>query len=374
VSRPSAGLIVNPVAGLGGAVGLKGSDGAALQARARSLGAVPHAAERADRVLARLECRTRNVTIVTAPGELGANVAAAHSLPVDVLPLPARAGPTTADDTRAAARGLVNRGVDLILFAGGDGTTRDIHDAVGDAVPVLGIPTGVKMHSGVFATTPESAGDAAAAFLSAGDAALTREGEVVDFDEELEGAIATRLYGALRVPDDPHRVQPMKAATPFVSDEAALAAVCASIADGMDPRRLYIVGPGTTMRRVLERLGLEKTLLGIDVVRAGRLVAADASEQQLLQLLEGEPATLVVGVVGGQGALVGRGNQQLSPAVIRRIGAENVEIVAGLHKLLALDPPVLHVDTGDPALDEQLCGYRRVHVAPGRTLVAKVAA
>jgi predicted polyphosphate/ATP-dependent NAD kinase len=374
VSGPRAGLIVNPVAGLGGAVGLKGSDGADLQARARSLGAVPHAAERADRALTRLECRTPDVTIVAAPGELGANVAAAHSLPVDVLPIPVRTGLTTADDTRAAARGLVSRGVDLILFAGGDGTTRDLHDAVGDAVPVLGIPTGVKMHSGVFATTPESAGDAAAAFLAAGDAALTREGEVVDLDEELDGVIATRLYGALRVPDDPLRVQPMKASAPSVSDEAALAAVCASIADGMDPRRLYLVGPGTTMRRVLERLGLEKTLLGIDVVRAGRLVAADASEQQLLELLADEPATLVVGVVGGQGALVGRGNQQLSPAVIRRIGAENVEIVAGLHKLLALDPPVLHVDTGDPALDEELCGYRRVHVAPGRTLVSKVAA
>lgn len=374
MSGPSAGLIVNPVAGLGGAVGLKGSDGADLQARARRLGAVPHAAERAGRALGRLERRTSDVTIVAAPGELGANVAAAHSLPVDVLPIPAHAGPTTADDTRAAARELVSRGVDLILFAGGDGTTRDLHDAVGDTVPVLGIPTGVKMHSGVFATTPESAGDVAAAFLVAGDAALTREGEVVDLDGDPEGVIATRLYGALRVPDDPHRVQPMKASAPPVSDEAALAAVCASIADGMDPRRLYVVGPGTTMRRVLERLGLEKTLLGIDVVRAGRLVASDASEQQLLELLEDEPATLVVGVVGGQGALVGRGNQQLSPAVIRRIGAENVEIVAGLHKLLALDPPVLHVDTGDPALDEELCGYRRVHVAPGRTLVSKVAA
>ena len=374
MSGPRAGLIVNPVAGLGGAVGLKGSDGADLQARARSLGAVPHAAERADRALTRLGCRTPDVTIVTAPGELGADVAAAHSLPVDVLPIPVRTGLTTADDTRAAARGLVSRGIDLILFAGGDGTARDLHDAVGDAVPVLGIPTGVKMHSGAFATTPESAGDAAAAFLAAGDAALTREGEVVDLDEELDGVIATRLYGALRVPDDPLRVQPMKASAPSVSDEAALAAVCASIADGMDPRRLYLVGPGTTMRRVLERLGLEKTLLGVDVVRAGRLVAADASEQQLLELLADEPATLVVGVVGGQGALVGRGNQQLSPAVIRRVGAENVEIVAGLHKLLALDPPVLHVDTGDPALDEELCGYRRVHVAPGRTLVSKVAA
>jgi predicted polyphosphate/ATP-dependent NAD kinase len=374
VSGPSVGLIVNPVAGLGGAVGLKGSDGADLQARARSLGAVPHAAERAGRALGRLERRTSDVTIVAAPGELGANVAATHSLPVDVLPIAAPVGPTTADDTRAAARGLVSRGVDLILFAGGDGTTRDLHEAVGDTVPVLGIPTGVKMHSGVFATTPESAGDVAAAFLVAGDAALTREGEVVDLDGDLDGVIATRLYGALRVPDDPHRVQPTKASAPSLSDEAALDAVCASIADGMDPRRLYVVGPGTTMRRVLERLGLEKTLLGIDVVRAGRLVASDASEQQLLELLEDEPATLVVGVVGGQGALVGRGNQQLSPAVIRRIGAENVEIVAGLHKLLALHPPVLHVDPGDPTLDKELCGYRRVHVAPGRTLVSKVAA
>ena len=152
MSGPRAGLIVNPVAGLGGAVGLKGSDGADLQARARSLGAVPHAAERADRALTRLECRTPDVTIVAAPGELGANVAAAHSLPVDVLPIPVRTGLTTADDTRAAARGLVmSRGVDLILFAGGDGTARDLHDAVGDAVPVLGIPTGVKMHSGAFA-------------------------------------------------------------------------------------------------------------------------------------------------------------------------------------------------------------------------------
>lgn len=373
MSRRRVGLIVNPVAGLGGAVGLKGSDGAAVQALAHSLGAVPHAAERAERALVRLERRAPAVEIVAAPGEMGAVVASAHSLPLDVLPLAERTGPTTAADTRAAARALVRHGVDLILFAGGDGTTRDLHEAIGDTVPVLGIPTGVKMHSGVFATTPERAGDAAAAFL-VGETATTRDGEVVDLAEGTDGTISTRLFGALRVPDDPRRVQPMKASVRSAPDEAAVAAVCDALADGMDPRRLYVVGPGTTMRRVLERLELEKTLLGIDVVRAGRLVAADASERELLELLDDLPATLVLGVVGGQGALIGRGNQQLSPAVIRRIGAENVVIVAGLHKLLALDPPVLHVDTGDPALDQELCGYRRVHVAPGRTLVSKVAA
>lgn len=374
MSRQRVGLVVNPVAGLGGAVGLKGSDGAKLQARARRLGAVPHAAERAGRAIARLVSRAPEVELIAAPGAMGATVAAQYARRAEVLPIGVRDERTTADDTRAAARELVSHDVDLILFAGGDGTTRDLLEAIGDAVPVLGIPTGVKMHSGVFATTPERAGDAAAAFVAAGAGAPTREGEVVDRDEHTSGAITTRLFGVLRVPDDPQRIQPMKASAPSLSDEAALAGVCDSIADSMDPRRLYVVGPGTTMRRVFDRLGLEKTLLGIDVVRAGRLVAADASEQQLLALLGDEPATLLVGVVGGQGALVGRGNQQLSPAVIRRIGTENVEIVAGLHKLLALDPPVLHVDTGDPGLDGELCGYRRVHVAPGRTLVSKVAA
>jgi predicted polyphosphate/ATP-dependent NAD kinase len=373
VSRKRLGLIVNPVAGLGGTVALKGSDGADVQACARSLGAVPRAAERAERTLRRLELRVRDVIVVAAPSDMGATVAAARSFPVEVLALAGHAGPTTADDTRAAARELVRRGVDLILFAGGDGTTRDVYEAIGDAVPVLGIPTGVKMHSGVFATTPESAGDAAAVFLTDDRSASVRDGEVVDLDET-DDAIGTRLYGVLRVPDDPRRVQPTKATTPSPSDEAALAGVCASLADHMDPRRSYVIGPGTTTQRVLGRLGLEKTLLGVDVVRGGRIVLADASEQQLLALLETEPATLILGVVGGQGALIGRGNQQLSPAVIRRIGSENVEIVAGLHKLLALDPPVLHVDTGDPALDDELCGYRRVHIAPGRTLVSKVAA
>jgi predicted polyphosphate/ATP-dependent NAD kinase len=166
----------------------------------------------------------------------------------------------------------------------------------------------------------------------------------------------------------------VKAGASSSSDEADLDAVCARIADGMDPRRLYVLGPGTTTRRIMRRLGLSATLLGVDVVRAGRLVAADLGEPALLRLLGREPATLIVGVVGGQGALFGRGNQQLSPAVIRRIGIDNVEIVAGLRKLLSLSPPLLHVDTGDPTLDAELAGYRRVHVAPGRTLVAKVAA
>jgi predicted polyphosphate/ATP-dependent NAD kinase len=366
-------LIVNPIAGMGGRVGLKGTDG--VVERARRLGARPIAAERAHRTLGRLERCRKELKLVAAAGEMGAALASAHDLDADALPPLHPDGETTAADTRAAVAELERRCVDLILFAGGDGTSRDIHDVLGDRVPILGIPTGVKMHSAVFAATPEGAGEVAATFVAAGSRARLREAEIVDVDEEAvrSGAIVTRLYGAARVPADRVHMQAAKASA-APTDEDAIDAVCAELAAAMDPRRIYVLGPGTTTRRVMRHLGLEKTLLGVDAVRGGRLVGTDLNERGLLELLHDEPATLIVGVVGGQGALLGRGNQQLSPAVLRRIGVENIEIVAGLRKLLALDPPWLRVDTGDPELDATLVGYRRVHVAPDRTLVYKVAA
>jgi predicted polyphosphate/ATP-dependent NAD kinase len=306
---------------------------------------------------------------------MGADLAVAQGLDTEALPTTERRGVTSAADTRSAAGEIARRGVELILFAGGDGTARDIHDVVGDRVPVLGIPTGVKMHSAVFATSPEGAGDVAASFLAGTGDRRLREAEIVDVDEDAvrSGGISTRLYGAVAVPDDRRRIQPAKAAS-VVSDEADLEAVCRQVAASMDPRRVYVLGPGTTTRRVMRHLGLEKTLLGVDAVRAGRLVGADLGERELLALLDGQAATLLVGVVGGQGFLLGRGNQQLSPRVLRQIGLENIEVIAGLRKLLTLDPPRLCVDTGDAELDAELAGYRRVHVAPRRDLVYHVAA
>ncbi len=365
------GLIVNPIAGMGGRVGLKGTDGGELLERAIERGALPVAEERADRALARLHERCAGLRLVAAHGRMGADLAEAHRFDTEVLP-GGGTGATTAEDTRLAARELVRRHVDLIVFAGGDGTARDIHAVVGDNVPILGVPTGVKMHSGVFATTPENAGDVVGAFVNSHPSSPLREAEVVDAETRAD-AISTRLYGAARVPDDRLRVQAVKSrGAPH--DEDALDAVCAAIASSMDPGRIYLLGPGTTMRRVTRQLGLEKTLLGVDAVRAGRLLGSDLAERDLLELIAAEPVTLVIGVVGGQGAILGRGNQQLSPAVLRRVGIENIEIVAGLRKLLALEPPLLRVDTGDPELDRTLCGYRRVHVAPKRTLVCRVAA
>jgi predicted polyphosphate/ATP-dependent NAD kinase len=369
------GLIVNPIAGMGGRVGLKGTDGAGVLEQARALGAIPVAAERTERALMRLERRYAGLRLVAAAGVMGADLAATHDFETEVLPGARGEQVTTAGDTRAAAAELARREVDLILFAGGDGTARDIHDVVGERVAILGVPTGVKMHSGVFATTPESAGDVAGSFMASRPRGPVRQAEVLDIDEDSVRAdtISTRLYGAASVPDDRARVQAAKlGAVP--SDEGALEAVCAAVADALDPRRIYVLGPGTTMRRVMRHLGLAKTLLGVDAVRANRVLGADLGERGLLELIADEPVTLLIGVVGGQGALLGRGNQQLSPAVLRRIGPENIEVIAGLRKLLALDPPLLHVDTGDPGLDRALCGYRRVHVAPRRTLVYRVAA
>jgi predicted polyphosphate/ATP-dependent NAD kinase len=364
------GLIVNPVAGMGGRVGLKGTDGADTVRRALALGATQIAPGRASRALTRLErCRDR-VSIVAGARAMGGDLARAHDLRTEVLETGDR-DETTADDTRTAAAEMERRNVDLILFAGGDGTTRDIVDAVGTRVPILGIPTGVKMHSGVFATNPEAAGDVVAAHLC-GTSMHLRDAEVMDVDEDAlrAGRISAQLHGVARVPYDRVRVQNPKAAS--ASADVSLDALCRQIADETASDGLTLFGPGTTSQRILTHIGLAGTLLGVDAVERGALVGADLNESRLLELLDERPATLVVGVVGGQGYVFGRGNQQLSPDVLRRIGLGRIQIVAALDKLLALDPPALRVDTGDAALDAELSGYRPVRVAPNRSLVLRV--
>ena len=280
---------------------------------------------------------------------------AARSARLAVAETAAVAEPTTPADTRGAAAEMAERGVELVLFAGGDGTARDIVDVLGAELPLLGVPAGVKMHSGVFAATPDAAGRAAAAFLRGGVG--LREVDVADVDEDAvrEDRIATRLYGSARVPDEPHLILAAKSGS-AASGDAAVAALCRELAAGMAPGRLYLVGPGTTAAGVLAALGLHGTLLGVDAVRDGRLAGADLDEAGLLAALDGagEDAELIVGLVGGQGALFGRGNRQLTAAVLRRIGRERITIVCAVEKLLALGEPALRVDTGDDALDAQL--------------------
>jgi len=292
-------------------------------------------------------------------------------LPLDTAP----AAVTTATDTREAAAELVRRNVALILFAGGDGTARDILGIVGDRVPVLGLPAGVKMQSAVFAVSPEAAGELVALIARGpADKISFRAAEVMDIDEAAtrEGRISARLFGYARMPFERGLVQNPKSSES--SEDSVIDALCREVAEEMAPDRLYILGPGTTTARVLHHLGLEGTLLGVDAVLGRALVDRDLGSRALEKLVAHRPASLILGVVGGQGFIFGRGNQQISAPAIRAIGRDNIILLASQRKIMGLGENLLRADTGDPAVDAMLAGYMRVRIAPGRSTLLRVVA
>ncbi len=350
------GLVVNPIAGMGGSVGLKGTDGRKLMLRARSLGAVPTAWIRAAAALERLERAGVAFELLTCSGAMGEACARECRLEPTIVYRPASVE-TTGADTRRAAREMRRRGVDLVVFAGGDGTARDVSRAVGESVPAIGIPAGVKIHSAVFAIDPRAAGDILVAFVS-GRTRVTREAEVIDVDESAyrRGQVATTLFGYLRVPDDAQRVQAPKVRSH--SDDADADAVARAFVGAMDRGTLYVMGPGSTVRRIMALMGLEATLLGVDVVLDSRVVGLDVSERDLLRLVHRHPrAKIVVTPIGGQGFLFGRGNQQISGRVIRAVGVENVIVVATPAKLASLGGKPFLADTADEELNSRLAGF-----------------
>ena len=351
------GLVVNPVAGMGGRVGLKGTDGNVAAARER--GAEPRANGRARAALERLAALAPDTEIRTAAGVMGADAAREAGFDPTVVTTPA-AGPdaslteTTPEDTRAAVAAFREAGVDLVLFVGGDGTAVDVAEALGytdedgpaDPVPMFGVPAGVKVYSSVFGVTPRAAGEVAAAFET------TTEGEVNDIDEDAsrEGTVRSELRAVVAVPRAEQRQSSKQLAGGTVE------AVAEGFAESVRADTTYVLGPGGTVGAVADAMGVEKSPLGVDVVRGGEVLVADASESEILDAL-GEDNVVVVSPIGGQGFVFGRGNPQLSPAVIRQCA---VEVVATRTKLDELG--VLRVDTGDPELDERLRGWLRVRV------------
>lgn len=366
------GVVVNPIAGMGGRLALKGSDDVALVAAARERGEVAVAPARATEALQRLTALGGELEVLAYAGAMGEEEARSAKLTPTVL---GSAGSvTTARDTRAAAAAMAERGVDLLLFAGGDGTAVDVLEAIGDRIPVLGIPAGVKMHSAVFAVNPRSAGELAATLAQDG-VRRVRRAEVMDVDEALlrAGSVSARLHGFLNVPDARLHLQCAKARS-LGSEAAAQDAIARHLIDHVLADGTWLIGPGTTTGVVLSRLGLEKTLLGVDVVRAGRCEIADADERALLELLErGQAAGILVTPVGGQGFVFGRGNQQLSARVIERVDRERIVVVCTEAKIAGLGGAPLRVDTGDPALDARLAGYTRVVVGYQREIVYPIA-
>ncbi len=359
------GIIVNPIAGMGGRVGLKGSDGIDILRRARQLGAEPESPHRALEALKVLSNSKDAIEFVTYPNEMGQDECRAARLCPTVLGS-IQTHQTTALDTEKAAREMATYGVDLLLFAGGDGTARNICHAVGLTVPVLGIPAGVKIHSAVYAVTPRISGEVAAMFLE-GRLMNIREAEVMDIDEEAfrDGVVTAKLYGYLRVPEESRFVQSAKSGG-VQAEKEALQGMAADVIDSMDDEgTVFIIGSGTTTREIMEALGLENTLLGIDVVQNKKLVASDVAEKAILDVIEGKKAKIVVTVIGQQGHVFGRGNQQLSPKVLRQVGRENIIIIATKQKLASLSGRPLLVDTGHEQLNQELSGYIRVTTGHG---------
>lgn len=352
------GVLVNPLAGVGGSVALKGSDGVETVAEAFRRGATAQAPARAARALALLP---DDVSLVTWGGAMGADSVALAGREAEVLGQPAT--PSSADDTGRAAAAMKAAGVDLILFAGGDGTARDLVDAVGESLPVLGIPAGCKMHSAVYALNPEAAGTLLARIAS-GEPAVLVEADVRDIDEAAfrEGVVRARHYGCLRVPGDPALVQQVKCGGAEVEDLQVTEAV-AYVAERLEAGVNYLMGSGSTVALLMETLGLDNTLLGVDLVRDGELLQQDLTAADILAVLDrGEPVKAVMTFIGGQGHLFGRGNQQFSAEVIRRLGRENIIVLATRIKLATLGGRPLITDSGDAALDQALCGLVRMVV------------
>lgn len=346
------GLVINPVAGMGGRVALKGTDGEAY-GQALKRGAVPVARDRAMRALSRT---SGDVRFITASGEMGAAVLSDLGLTCEVVYNVE--GQTGADDTRKACVAFLKRNVDLIIFCGGDGTARDVLDVIGEIVPVVGIPSGVKMHSAVFANTPEEAGDAVMSYLNG---APTRLAEVMDVDEEAfrSGELKASLYGYVRVPET-NGMQPPKGSVYGSSDDEQKAVIADHVVEYMEPGTLYILGPGTTTKAIADRLGQPKTLLGVDVYQDGILVQADVTEKDLLGSIQGRKVKLILTPIGRQGFVLGRGNQQLSPRVVEIIGTENIQIIATTAKLREI--ACLRSDSGNVDLDQKMGGYQKVLV------------
>jgi len=362
------GFIINPIAGIGGSVALKGSDGMAMHALA--LGAEPKANARARLALEVLLPYQDDIVIYTANDQMGEQCARELGFKVEVL-YQAKHKHTQSDDSKQATQALLAHGVDIILFAGGDGTARDIANIVAteddyQQVPVLGIPAGCKIHSGVYAITPKAAGRIIELMVNKELVTLTT-GDVMDIDESLfrQGIVKAKRYSEMQIPSELRYVQAVKSGGKE-SDELVLQDIAANVIEEMNDHedRQFIIGSGSTTAFLMTELALDNTLLGVDIVCEQSLTASDVTEAELFQAITEYPglSKLVITLIGGQGHVFGRGNQQLSPRVIRSILAQpgstdNIIIIATKAKLASLDKKPLISDTGDSELDQQLTGF-----------------
>ena len=368
--RPKIGFVVNPIAGMGGRVGLKGTDGEEILRKALELGATPVAPARAESALEILVTVKDALQLVTYPHAMGEDEARKCGFNPTVFRRKT-SGNTTPIDTKEAVAKMLDAKVDLIMFVGGDGTARNVYEVVRETVPVVGVPAGVKIHSSVFAVNPEAAATMAIRFLWGG--LPLRESEVMDIDEDAfrDGRVSARLYGYMVTPYEPTLIQGTKiASTASVLEVRNQAAVAVYIIEEMKPDIIYILGPGTTTRTVADLLDEGKTLLGVDLFYNKKLISQDVNEAEIISAIEGKTARIIVTPIGGQGFIFGRGNLQVSPKIIRAVGRDNITVIATKNKMSGLE--TLRVDTGDHELDDLLRGDLEILIDYGEKRLIKV--
>lgn len=354
------GLIINPIAGVGGRIGFKGSDDAeAIWAKIEDGEGKKVANNRAKRFLKSIENLKDTTSFLCFNDEMGETILTEMGFNYTIIGKIKDKKPSR-EDTKRAAKLIFEKDADLLIFIGGDGTACDVFEAIEDKIPVLAVPSGVKMHSACFALSPEIAGEIFKQFHS-GQLNLT-EMEVMDIDEEAfrAGRVSAELKGMVKIPYLTASFQGGKMASASTFDEKHDQRVIAErISDDMDKDTLYLLGSGTTCKALADYLKLEKTLLGIDALYDRKLIAMDLNEKQLLELLEQyAKSKIIVTVIGNQGFVFGRGNQQFSPAVIRKVEKKNIILIATVSKLEKTER--LRVDTGDIDLDKELEGFIRV--------------
>lgn len=357
LGRPfKLGLIVNPYAGIGGALALKGSDGAEIRQKALESGARQQAMAKCHIALTQCIDLKDELIVYTASGDMGENIA--KDLGFEVKLLHHSSEQTEADDTQELATKLLAEKVDLILFAGGDGTARNVCSSINLAIPVLGIPAGCKIHSGVYAITPKAAGLVLHKVIK-GELVSLHEAEVRDIDEALfrEGKVMSKHFGEMKVPSELSYIQAVKMGGKE-SDELLLDDISDYVIEIMQdhPDTLFVMGSGSTVDAIMQRAGLPNTLLGVDLVKDMQLIASDLNAIDLLNLTNNKATKLVATIIGGQGHILGRGNQQLSPAFIKQITKQNILLVATKAKLQQLSDKGLISDSGDSQVDAEMAG------------------
>lgn len=350
------GVIVNPIAGMGGSVGLKGTDGG-IYKKAMELGAEPVTPQRIKKFLSYIEER-RDLLFLVAPNEMGEVYFKNKGFNFEIIG-EINNNETNPADTKRIAKKMLEKGIELLIFCGGDGTARDIYDAIDLNIPVIGIPSGVKMFSSIFAINPEAAYNLFRSFLKGTE---LQESEVLDIDEEAfrENRLNSKLYGYLKVPKAKNLIQGGKKSSGKKPSESQNKVEIANfMIEQMKRDVIYFLGPGTTVKTISDELNISKALLGVDAIYNKKLLEKDINENRILNLLsEYNEARICVSPIGGQGFIFGRGNKQFTPNVLRKVNKENIIIVSTENKLKELK--CLRVDTGENQIDDKLKGYVKV--------------